>query len=97
MHHDLSPKPALFAFRHLLRMLSRADYQERIEENGIVFHRFTAGGAPLLVAWSDTPTNWTLPPGVAAVTGVTGEPLHPADGRLTIGTAPVYLQFTKGN
>ena len=97
VHHDLSPKPALFAFRHLLRMLSRADYQERIEENGIVFHRFTAGGAPLLVAWSDTPTNWTLPPGVAAVTGVTGEPLHPADGRLTIGTAPVYLQFTKGN
>ncbi|WP_294503459.1 beta-galactosidase [uncultured Victivallis sp.] len=93
VHSDFSPKPALFALRHIMRMLDGAEFKECKRENEVVIHHFLIHGVSRWVVWSDHPIQWRLPTGVAGVTGMMGETIEPENGMLEIGSAPVYLEF----
>jgi hypothetical protein len=90
-----SPVPAYSAFQYSTTTLAGAAFRRAIDEfPGVMGYEFKRAARRLWVAWTleSAPLAITLPSLPASVTDIYGQSL-PAGAELTLGQAPVYVEW----
>ncbi len=97
LHKDLSPRPAYLAVAAAGRLLADAKSIGRLKDaDGVLFTAKPDGkGADVLVAWSETEKDITLPKPPQACFDHLGRALKVSGTTVKVGQAPVYVILAK--
>ncbi len=99
LNHDLSPKPAYFAYRNLIRLLEGARFVELQRADGVAKYVFESPAGQVLVLWSedDESREVSIEAASTEVFDVIGRraSLAAGQGKVTVTPSPRFVVITR--